>query len=105
MKKEWEFIRGLVLSIKCKYFNIFHVKGKKRRMTHKTIKIRILIYYKFKSKRKSEFLMLRYLHMTYKFVENIFFPKNYRYALSTLKIVNIIFFSLNYWKLLINVTF
>ena len=53
VKKEWEFIRGLVLPNKLKYFNILHFKGKMRYMTPKTIKIQILcfiIYYQFERK-------------------------------------------------------
>lgn len=57
MKKEWEFIRGLVLSNKFKYFNILHVKGKKRCMTPEIIKIQIVYFItNNKSKTKSEFL-------------------------------------------------
>lgn len=35
VKKEWEFIRGLVLPNKLKYLNILHFKGKMRYMTPK----------------------------------------------------------------------
>jgi hypothetical protein len=44
VKKEWEFIRGLVFPNKLKYFNILHSKGKIRFMTPTTIKIRILYF-------------------------------------------------------------
>jgi hypothetical protein len=44
MKKEWEFIRGLVLPNKFKYYNILHFKGMMRCMTPKTITIQILYF-------------------------------------------------------------
>jgi hypothetical protein len=54
VKKKWEFIRGLILPNKLKYFNILHFKGKMRCMTPKTITFQILYFIiKYRSKRKS----------------------------------------------------